>query len=209
MLPTRPMRLALGLASHMGRVGNIAGARKALDELPGHINGALAGLRQALRGLDPQIFSVRGLGEALREQAAALGARPLFRIPAGGTAQDDTPLAHEVGAAVYFCCTEALQNTVKHCPGAPVEVTVELDTGPGRLCFSIADQGPGFDAEAIEGGGLQNMADRIGAVGGEVRVSSAAGTGTQVTGWVPVALATSEAGSGATSGATPAVTPGS
>jgi len=185
------VRLALGLASHMGRVGNIAGARKALDELPGHINGALAGLRQALRGLDPQIFSVRGLGEALREQAAALGARPLFRIPAGGTAQGDAPLAQEVGAAVYFCCTEALQNTVKHCPGAPVEVTVELDTGPGQLCFSIADRGPGFDAEAIEGGGLQNMADRIGAVGGEVRVNSATGTGTQVTGWVPVAVATS------------------
>jgi signal transduction histidine kinase len=185
------VRLALGLASHMGQVGNIAGARRALDELPGHINEALARLHQALRGLDPQIFSVRGLGEALREQAAALGARPLFRIAAGGTAQGDTALAPEVGAAVYFCCTEALQNTVKHCPGAPVEVTVELDTEPHRLCFSIADQGPGFDAEAAEGGGLQNMADRIGTVGGDVRVNSEAGTGTQVTGWVPVALATS------------------
>ena len=130
-------------------------------------------------------------------------------IAADGTAQGDTALAPEVGAAVYFCCAEALQNTVKHCPGAPVEVTAELDTGPDRVCFSIADQGPGFDAEAVEGGGLQNMADRIGAVGGEVRVSSAAGTGTQVTGWVPVALATSEAGSGATSGATPVVPSGS
>jgi signal transduction histidine kinase len=185
------VRLALGLASHMGQVGNIAGARRALDELPGHINEALARLRQALRGLDPQIFNVRGLGEALREQAAALGARPLFRIAAEGTAHGDTALAPEVGAAVYFCCTEALQNTVKHCPGVPVEVTVELDTGPDRLCFSIADQGPGFDAEAIEGRGLQNMADRISAVGGGVQVSSGAGTGTQVAGWIPVALATS------------------
>lgn len=114
-------------------------------------------------------------------------------------AHGDTPLAPEVGAAVYFCCTEALQNTVKHCPGAPVEVTAELDTGPRRLCFSIADQGPGFDAEAIEGGGLQNMADRIGAVGGEVRVTSGAGTGTQVTGWVPVTPVMSEATSAATS----------
>ena len=185
------VRLALGLASHMGQVGNIAGARQALDELPGHINEALARLRQALRGLDPHIFSVHGLGEALREQAVALGARPLFRIATEGTPQADAALAPVVGAAVYFCCTEALQNTVKHCPGAPVEVTVELDTGPHRLCFSIADQGPGFDAEAIDGGGLQNMADRISAVGGDVQVSSGAGTGTQVAGWVPVALATS------------------
>ncbi len=185
------VRLALGLASHMGQVGNIAGARRALDELPGHINEALARLRQALRGLDPQIFSVHGLGEALREQAVALGARPLFRIATEGTPQGDAALAPVVGAAVYFCCAEALQNTVKHCPGAPVEVTVELDTGPHRLCFSIADQGPGFDAEAIDGGGLQNMTDRISAVGGDVQVSSGAGTGTQVAGWVPVALATS------------------
>ena len=169
------MRLALGLASHMGQVGNISGARRALDELPGHINEALATLRHALRGLDPQILSVHKLGEALREQAAALGADPVFRIGAEGTAQGDTALAPEVGAAVYFCCTEALQNTVRHCPGAPVEVTVELDTGRQRLRFSIADQGPGFDAEAAEGGGLQNMADRISAVGGDVRVSSGAG----------------------------------
>jgi signal transduction histidine kinase len=186
------VRLALGLASHMGQVGNIAGTGRALDELPGHINEALARLRQALRGLDPQIFSVHGLGEALREQAVALGARPLFRVATEGTPQGDAALAPVVGAAVYFCCTEALQNTVRHCPGAPVEVTVELDTGPHRLCFSIADQGPGFDAEAIEGsGGLQNMADRITAVGGAVRVRSEAGTGTRVAGWVPVALATS------------------
>jgi signal transduction histidine kinase len=203
------VRLALGLASHMGQVGNIDGARRALDELPGHINEALARLRHALRGLDPHILSVQGLGEALREQAAALGARPLFRIAANDTAQGDTALAPEVGAAVYFCCAEALQNTVKHCPGAPVEVTVELDTEPHRLRFSIADQGPGFDAEAIEGGGLQNMADRIGAVGGDVRVSSGAGTGTQVTGWVPVTKAISEASPRAASGATSAVTSGS
>jgi hypothetical protein len=62
----------------------------------------------------------------------------------------------------------------------------------------------GFDAEAIEGGGLQNMADRIGAVGGDVRVSSAEGTGTQVNGWVPIARATPEG----SPGATPVVTSG-
>lgn len=94
--------------------------------------------------------------------------------------------------AVYPVGMVALQNTVKHCPGAPVEVTVELDPAPHRLRFRIADRGPGFDAEAIEGnGGLQNMADRIGAVGGDVRVSSGPGTGTQVTGWVPVVPGTS------------------
>jgi signal transduction histidine kinase len=186
------VRLTLGLASHMGQVGNIAGARRALDELPGQINDALARLRQTLHGLDPRILSLHRLGEALREQAAALGAQPVFQIAPGGGTDGGAALDPVTGAAVYYCCTEALQNTVKHCPGAPVEVTVSLDAGPGRLCFRIADQGPGFDAGAIEGsGGLQNMTDRIGAVGGDVQVHSGPGTGTQVTGWVPVALGAS------------------
>src|SRR5205807_1506328 len=81
------VRLTLGLASHMGQVGNLAGARRALDELPGQIGDALTQLRQALHGLDPRILSLRRLGEALREQAAALGARPLFRIAAETTAR--------------------------------------------------------------------------------------------------------------------------
>jgi signal transduction histidine kinase len=182
------VRLSLGLASHMGKVGNIGGARRALDELPGHITEALARLRQTLRGLDPQIFSLRGLGEALREQAEALDARPVFRIGSEGP-RPEVPLDPVVASAVYFCCTEALQNTVKHCPGAPVEIRAGLDPGVLRLRFSISDQGPGFDAETIEGGrGLPNMADRIGAVGGAVEVSSRRGRGTRVTGWVPVTL---------------------
>ena len=94
-----------------------------------------------------------------------------------------------IGAAVYFCCTEALQNTVKHCPDAPVEVRLDLDTDTGRLHFTVADQGPGFEMAATPaGGGLQNMADRIGAVGGDLTVRTEPGAGTQVTGWVPVAL---------------------
>jgi signal transduction histidine kinase len=186
------VRLTLGLASHMGQTGNIAGARRALDELPGNISDALATLRQALHGLDPRIHSLGRLGEALREQAAALGAEPVFRVAGEGTAADQAPLDQVAGAAVYFCCTEALQNTVKHCPGAPVEVTLGLDPGPGRLCFGIADQGPGFDAGDIGGsGGLQNMTDRISAVGGEVEVRTGPGEGTRITGWVPVALVAS------------------
>ena len=115
----------------------------------------------------------------------------MFHIAAETTADEDARLEPVVGAAVYFCCTEALQNTVRHCPGAPVEVTVKLDTGPQRMCFRIAHQGPGSDAEAIDGSGLQNMADRIGAVGGDVQVSTGPGAGTQVSGWVPVAPGTS------------------
>jgi signal transduction histidine kinase len=94
-----------------------------------------------------------------------------------------------VGAAVYLCCTEALQNTVKHCPQARVEVRIHLDTGARQLRFTVADTGPGFDVAAVaDGSGLQNMTDRISAVGGDLTVHSEPGQGTRVTGWVPVTL---------------------
>jgi signal transduction histidine kinase len=208
------VRLTLGLASHMSQAGDQAGARRALGRLQGQIADALAQLSHTLRGLDPQIVSVPGLAEALRHQAALLGAHPLFHVTcgpgdtgqtdgttpgeidgatAGGTdgamAGEEVALDPVIGAAVYFCCTEALQNTVKHCPDAPVEVRLDLDTDTGRLHFTVADQGPGFEmAAAPAGGGLQNMADRIGAVGGDLAVRTEPGTGTRVTGWVPVTL---------------------
>jgi signal transduction histidine kinase len=186
------VRLTLGLASHMGQAGEIAGARQALGQLQGQITDALARLHQTLRRLDPQIVSLHELEVALREQSEVLGARPLFRVPAGpgGTGtSEDTALDPVVGAAVYLCCTEALQNTVKHCPDAPVEVHAGFGTDGRRLRFSVADAGPGFDITAVPaGGGLQNMADRIGAVGGDLTVHTELGKGTRVTGWVPVAL---------------------
>jgi signal transduction histidine kinase len=192
------VRLSLGLASHLGQAGDVAGSRRALGQLQEQITDALARLRRTLRGLDPQITSLSALAEALEEQAAVLGAHPLFRVAAGRVAAGRTDgraasanmaLDTVIGAAVYFCCAEALQNTVKHCPDAPVEVSLDLDTDTGRLRFAVTDRGSGFDmAAAPADGGLQNMADRIGAVGGDLTVRTEPGEGTQVTGWVPVKL---------------------
>jgi signal transduction histidine kinase len=190
------VRLTLGLASHMSQSGDVAGAQRALGQLRGQIADALVLLHHTMRGLDPQIISLHELEAALREQAAVLGTRPLFRVTVGpGDSDDpaqgkDAALEPVVGTtAVYYCCAEALQNTAKHCPEAPVEVHIHLDTGAGRLQFTVADAGPGFDIAAGQPrGGLQNMADRISAVGGELTVRTERGKGTQVTGWLPVAL---------------------
>jgi signal transduction histidine kinase len=90
-----------------------------------------------------------------------------------------------VEAAVYFCCLEAVQNAVKHAgPGA--RVLIGLYTEGDRLHAEVNDDGPGFDtARAHDGVGLQNMRDRIGAVGGKIEISSSPGRGTIVRGTVP------------------------
>ena len=90
----------------------------------------------------------------------------------------------EVEAAVYFSVLEALQNVAKYAEAE--HTTVALAQDNGDLAFAVRDDGKGFaTAEAVRGSGLQGMADRLGALGGTVEVTSAPGAGTVVAGRVP------------------------
>jgi signal transduction histidine kinase len=54
------------------------------------------------------------------------------------------------------------------------------------LGFSVEDDGRGFDpARTARGSGLQNMTDRVQALGGSVDIRSAAERGTIVAGRIP------------------------
>ena len=85
---------------------------------------------------------------------------------------------------MYFTCLEALNNVAKY--SGATAATVSLAQANGTLTFAVADDGVGFNPGRIEHGtGLQGMADRLDAIGGDVRVRSAPGEGTTVTGSVP------------------------
>jgi signal transduction histidine kinase len=86
---------------------------------------------------------------------------------------------------VYFCCLEALQNVAKHA-GDGLRATISLREQEGALVFEVADDGVGFDPRSERGAGLTGMADRIGAIGGRLRVESTRGVGTRVVGTVPL-----------------------
>jgi signal transduction histidine kinase len=88
-------------------------------------------------------------------------------------------------STVFFCCAEALQNATKHA-GPSRSVAVELSQSDGWLQFSVEDQGAGFDPDTVaRGRGLNNMTERVSAVGGSLTLDSAAGMGTRVSGRVP------------------------
>ena len=64
---------------------------------------------------------------------------------------------------------------------------MQLHEEAGALVFTVTDDGVGFDAAATSlGAGLTNINDRIGALGGTVRVDSRPGAGTRLVGRVPV-----------------------
>jgi signal transduction histidine kinase len=137
-------------------------------------------LRDLAHGIYPQALEQDGLRAALGEAVARSPIRA--ELDCDGVVRY-TP---ELEAAVYFCCLEALQNAGKHA-GPDASARIELRVANGSLEFAVVDDGAGFDPTAHSGtSGLQNMADRIGALGGTLDVRSAPGVGTTVSGTVPV-----------------------
>jgi len=150
-----------------------------LDELDRGIRDTIQTLRDLAHGIYPPLLRDAGLRDALR--AAAKRSPLRVEVHADGIGR----MPEQTEAAVYFCCLEALQNASKHAPGSSVRIT--LTDVADELSVVVADDGPGFDpARVAGGGGLQNMADRLGAIGGTVELRSAPGEGTVLTGRIPV-----------------------
>ena len=87
---------------------------------------------------------------------------------------------------MYFCCLEALQNAGKHA-GTSASATVRVREREGGLVFDVSDDGQGFDpAEVAAGAGLAHMTDRLGAIGGSLRIESRPGGGARLAGTIPL-----------------------
>ncbi len=86
---------------------------------------------------------------------------------------------------------EALSNVQKHAKAGRVQV--RLDIGLDLLTVTIADDGIGFDMEAVardpekwDHFGIRGIVERARLVGGEARIDSKKGRGTQVVVRVPL-----------------------
>jgi signal transduction histidine kinase len=155
-----------------------ASARRAVAELGVLVDDALTDVRSLAAGIYPAELVQFGLAPALH---ALAGRAP---IAAHAQIDDGERCRPEVEAAVYFCCSEAMQNAAKHA-GPDTTVALSLRRRHG-LHFEIQDDGPGFVADQRgRSGGLVNMRERVEAVGGTLRVRSRAGDGTRVIGDIP------------------------
>jgi signal transduction histidine kinase len=153
--------------------------RQMAGQLRAGLRAALDDLRALARGIYPPLLAGQGLGVALRAQA---GKAPL---PVGIEADGIGRYPPDAEAAVYFCTLEALQNVAKYARAS--QATVALSCPDGHLEFTITDDGAGFDTTtATYGTGLQGMADRLAAAGGALRIHSAPGLGTTISGTLPV-----------------------
>ena len=154
-------------------------AAEMLEQIEAETQSALEDLRDLARGIYPPLLADQGLRAALTAQARK------SPVPVEVHAEGIERLPQEIEAAVYFSALEALQNMAKYANAS--RATVTLSRANGSLSFSVVDDGVGFDQGVTGyGTGLQGIADRLGALDGELEVTSRPGTGTTVAGRVPV-----------------------
>jgi signal transduction histidine kinase len=153
-------------------------ARLLLAQLAPDAEEAVFALQDLARGIFPSVLADQGLAAALRTHAA--------RMPMAIRVEAEPHLAghrfdRELEAAFYFVALEAMANAQKHASGAAVTVSLRSADAGRRVVLEVHDDGPGFRKRpASTGTGLQNMQDRLAAVGGELTIDSRPGAGTWI-----------------------------
>ncbi len=154
-------------------------AKATILELKHDADKALETLRDLARGIYPPLLADRGLAAALQSQARK--ATLPVHVDADGVGR----YPQETEAALYFCTLEALQNVQKY--AAASAATVRLREDGKQLSVEVADDGRGFDVNAVtRGAGLTNMEDRLEALGGTLQIESTLGVGTTLRATLPV-----------------------
>ncbi len=152
-------------------------AKELLDRALGEAQAGMGELRQIAAGLHPAILTHRGLAAALD----ALAARLPIPVELDVTAHR---LPEALEASIYFFCTEALTNVIKHARASSAWVRVAC--GDDRCTIEVRDNGIGGAEPRHDTSGLIGLHDRIGALGGALQVSSLASAGTTLRAWIPV-----------------------
>lgn len=172
------LSLQLSLAREQA-TGDPAAAQETLDRIRDEVRHAQEEMRALVQGLYPPVLTQHGLAPALRSMLGHLD------NPLRSEIDDIGRLDPDREAGLYFVGLEAVQNVMKH-TGPTTGITIRLTEDDESIRLEVADDGPGFDpGVASDGIGLANMEDRVGAAGGDVRITSVPGEGTTITATVP------------------------
>ena len=161
-----------------------------------HIDLAQAGARNSLQearrsiwNMRSQVLEGRDLGTALAElldqECRSAGVVSKFNLT--GKPQR---LASAVENDLLRIGQEAIHNAIRH--AKPATVSMDLSYTDKRVGLCVSDDGKGFDLDQVQstGGtrfGLKGMTERVRLNGGEIKIESHSGKGTQITLEIPLA----------------------
>src|SRR6266540_3968590 len=165
-------RRLVALGHALERVsGNTSRTRTAdIERARGQLARTLADLHDLAGGLHPRALTEQGLAAALASLARRSPVPVELAVPA-------ERLPAEVEAAAYFVCSEALANVAKYASASRAVVRVAADDRAALV--EIVDDGVG-GADPAQGSGLRGLADRVEALGGQLRLESPPGGGTRL-----------------------------
>jgi PAS domain S-box-containing protein len=135
---------------------------------------AKAELRELARGILPSVLT-RGLRAGVESIASRLD------LPVEVEVSSER-LPPDIEASAYFIVAEALTNVVKHARATRATVWAAADDGV--LTLEVRDDGVG--GANPDGHGLLGIADRVDALGGQLRIESTDGDGTVLAARLPL-----------------------
>jgi signal transduction histidine kinase len=173
--------------------------KEKINETIAVVDRTVDGIRRIIGHLSPLTLQELGLFAALRKEArdleATKGVKTRVAISdAVGRLSPDTE------TAIYRIVQEALHNISKHAKAQHASITMERENGFVRLF--VEDDGVGiFPKSNFRGNsfGLAGIKERVGMLGGEVRVISFKGKGTRIELTVPATEPANDARNGSRS----------
>ena len=159
----------------------LAGQRSAtaqLERARREIDTSLDELREIAQGIHPAVVTGHGLAIALEQLVARAP------VPVRISVEIEMRLPEAIEMAAYYLISESLANIGKYAQAS--SATIEVVRGNGDLHVEVADDGIG-GADIERGSGLRGLADRVEALGGQLRVWSPHGGGTRLRAEIPCA----------------------
>jgi signal transduction histidine kinase len=174
------------LLSSATRLDDPESMRAAMREATQQLAGDIESLRALIAELRPPALDQLGLAPALTSLAQRTGAGNDVEVRADVELPDDRRLVPELETTVYRVVQESLTNVVKHARASSIDIAVRC--ADDAVDVSVADDGIGFDAEAVagDGFGLAGMRERVELAGGELSVLPGADAGTVVRARLPL-----------------------
>ena len=162
--------------------------KESLEQISSVSSSSIEEVRTIARNLRPHQLDRLGLARALtamlRETAESSGLCVTSEI-----AEVKGLLTKEAEINLYRIVQESLNNIIKHAGATEAAVTLQLEAN--RLRLRIRDNGRGFDARTALSGtegsgfGLAGMAERARLLGGQLKLTSEPGRGTEVEAQIP------------------------
>lgn len=149
------------------------------------VDRTILGIRRIIGRLSPLVLQELGLTSAIRKEAKDLEKNN--RVETRVAISDEVGrLSPETETALYRIVQEALHNVAKHAQATHVNVVMERQNDGIHLL--VEDDGVGiFPKSNFRGNsfGLAGIKERVGMLGGKVRVTSLKGQGTRIEITVP------------------------